>query len=112
MSNYQDVDLIEIAEARVRKTLSEQFFDDKAKMARKLKQIFKQYDVDGSGELSYDEFECAMIKDLNMVGMRKEVRLLFDKYDNDCSNQLSIYHNIDIYIYTQKTPVFQKYYEL
>ena len=89
MSNYQDVDLIEIAEARVRKTLSEQFFDDKAKMARKLKQIFKQYDVDGSGELSYDEFECAMIKDLNMVGMRKEVRLLFDKYDNDCSDTIN-----------------------
>merc|ERR1711991_1020778 len=49
----------------------------------------KQYDADESGDLSYNEFECAMIKDLNMVGMRKGVKLLFDKYDNDCSDTIN-----------------------
>jgi calcyphosin len=82
-------DLVEIAEGRIRKTLFEQYFGDKSKMERKLKQIFSQYDVDGSGELSYDEFECAMVKDLNMVGMRKEVKLIFDKYDDDCSESIN-----------------------
>ena len=67
MSNNQDKDLIEIAEARVRKTLSEQFFDDKAKMTRKLKQIFKQYDVDGSGELSYDDFSSSIMGSHHMM---------------------------------------------
>ena len=84
-----DEDLIEIAENRVKKTLGEQYFGDTAKMKRKLEQIFKQYDADGSGDLSYNEFECAMIKDLNMVGMRKEVKLLFDKYDADCSDSIN-----------------------
>ena len=58
MSNYQDVDLIEIAEARVRKTLSEQFFDDKAKMARKLKQIFNDF----AASLSKPCMPCAWTK--------------------------------------------------
>ena len=34
-----------------------------------------------------------MIKDLNMVGMRKEVKLLFDKYDGETARQHQLHLN-------------------
>ena len=69
--------------------LDEKFMGDEIKMKKQLENIFKQYDTSGDGELGYDEFECAMIRDLNLVGVRNSLRALFDKYDTDYSDTMN-----------------------
>ena len=45
--------------------------------------------ISGDNRLQYDEFECALVRDLNIVGMHRAVRGLFDRYDDDYSERLS-----------------------
>ena len=81
------IDGVELA---LRSSLGEKHFDDKKKMKQHLAKIFGQYDTSGSGNLSYNEFETALMRDLNLVGCRNELRGLFERYDDDCSETLSM----------------------
>jgi calcyphosin len=82
-------DMIELAESQIRDALDDKFMGDENKMKKQLENIFKQYDTTGNGELGYNEFECAMVRDLNLVGVRNALRALFDKYDTDYSDTMN-----------------------
>ena len=89
MGKQSSDDAVELAENRIRDAVDEKFMGDENKMRKSLEKIFKQYDTSGNGELGYAEFECAMVKDLNMVGIRNSLRSLFDKYDVDYSDTMN-----------------------
>lgn len=63
-------------------------FADDATQAAKLDAIFRHFDTDKSGWISFDEFNAALVR-LNFVGVQKEVASLFDRYDADGSGVLS-----------------------
>ena len=80
---------IDLLESQLRASLGAKHFDDRAKMEQALKKTFGQYDTSGDGRLQYEEFECALVRDLNFVGLHRVIRGLFERYDSDCSDRLS-----------------------
>jgi len=63
-------------------------FADEETQCAKLDAIFRHFDSDKSGWISFDEFNAALVR-LNFVGVQKEVAALFDRYDADGSGVLS-----------------------
>lgn len=80
---------IDLLESQLRSSLGAKHFDDRSKMEKSLRQVFGQYDTSGDGRLQYEEFECALVRDLNFVGLHRVIRGLFERYDSDCSERLS-----------------------
>ena len=76
-------------EARLRESLAAKHFGDRSKMMKQLQGVFQQYDTSEDGSLQYEEFECAMVRDLNFVGVHRAIAGLFDRYDSDCNGRLS-----------------------
>jgi len=68
-----------------------------ASETRKLEQVFKSFDIDGSGAVSFEEFRLAMERfglstggEENVSGCTTEIMLaLFERYDPDGSGELS-----------------------
>ncbi len=80
---------IDLLESQLRASLGAKHFGERPKMEQALKKVFAQYDTSGDGSLQYDEFECAMVRDLNFVGVHRVIRGLFERYDTDCTDRLS-----------------------
>ena len=69
-------------------------FADVGTQAYKVKQYFKKYDEDGSGDLQFPEFDKALVEILAIDenprrGMLAGRRALFDRYDRDTTGDLS-----------------------
>jgi Ca2+-binding EF-hand superfamily protein len=62
-------------------------FADIEVRARKLIKLFRHFDVDDSGVISYPEFLASMTK-LNFVGCTREIEALYNKYDDDASGTI------------------------
>jgi hypothetical protein len=56
---------------------------------RTLKMAFQQFDADGSGEISFHEFERALERFGAMAVPQDVLRALFDRYNKDQSDALS-----------------------
>eukprot|EP01041_Mallomonas_annulata_P006525 gene6525-13206_t len=54
---------------------------------RKLKDMFKYFDINHSGFIDYQKFVAAMAN-LNFVGVQREVDALFNRYDVDASGMI------------------------
>lgn len=80
---------IDLLETKLRESLNGRHFGEKSKILGEIKKVFAQYDTSGDNRLTYDEFECALVRDLNIVGMHRAIRGLFDRYDDDYSERLS-----------------------
>jgi Ca2+-binding EF-hand superfamily protein len=80
------VDLLE--EQLRRKMETETGFADDATKVAKLNRIFRHFNADNDGFLSFEEFNAALVR-LNFVGVQKEIRAMFDRYDEDASDYLS-----------------------
>jgi calcyphosin len=80
---------IDLLETKLRESLNGRHFGEKSKMKAEIKKVFQQYDTSGDNRLQFDEFECALVRDLNIVGMHRAIRGLFDRYDDDYSERLS-----------------------
>jgi len=78
-----------LLECKLRDRLNSKHFGDKKKMKSEIKKVFSQYDTSGDNRLQFEEFECALVRDLNIVGMHRAMRGLFDRYDDDYSERLS-----------------------
>uniref|UniRef100_A0A7S1CH19 EF-hand domain-containing protein n=1 Tax=Bicosoecida sp. CB-2014 TaxID=1486930 RepID=A0A7S1CH19_9STRA len=76
-------------EARLRtKVESLSGFADEETQAAKLDAVFRHFDSDKSGFISFDEYNAALVR-LNFVGVQAAVAALFDRYDADGSGVLS-----------------------
>ena len=69
-------------------------FADVGTQAYKVKQYFKKYDEDGSGDLQFPEFDKALVEILaideeSSARMLAGRRALFDRYDRDTTEDLS-----------------------
>jgi Ca2+-binding EF-hand superfamily protein len=80
---------IDLVETKLRDSLMGKHFGEKSKMKAEIKKVFQQYDTSGDNKLTFEEFECALVRDFNLVGMHRAVRGLFDRYDDDYSERLS-----------------------
>ena len=80
---------LDLMEKRIRDRLESktQYGDDKKK-ASLLKKLFNRVDLDGSGTVSRPEFEAMMVQELNLVGQHKMLMRLFERYDEDASEEI------------------------
>lgn len=80
---------LNLIEKRIRDRLESktQYGDDKKKAAL-LQKLFARVDVDGSGTVGRSEFEAMMVQELNLVGQHKLLMRLFDRYDEDASEEI------------------------
>ena len=65
---------IDLLETKLRESLNGRHFGEKSKILGEIKKVFAQYDTSGDNRLTYDEFECALVRDLNIVGMHRAIR--------------------------------------
>lgn len=76
-------------ERRLRgKIESDSGFADEPTQAAKLMAVFRHFNTDKDGWISFEEFQAALVR-LNFVGVQRETKALFDRYDSDGSGFLS-----------------------
>eukprot|EP01138_Halocafeteria_seosinensis_P005084 gb/GECG01005197.1/.p1 GENE.gb/GECG01005197.1/~~gb/GECG01005197.1/.p1 ORF type:complete len:257 (+),score=35.36 gb/GECG01005197.1/:1-771(+) len=63
-------------------------FSDEATQCHQLNKVFRFFNADKDGWLSFQEFNAALVR-LNFVGKQDEVAALFERYDTDGSGYLS-----------------------
>ena len=80
---------LNLLEQRIRSRLeSKTQYGDNKKKAALLKKMFVRVDLDGSGTVGRSEFEAMMVTELNLVGQHKMLMRLFDRYDEDASEEV------------------------
>jgi len=71
-----------------RKIESDSGFADEATQAAKLMQVFRHFNTAKDGWITFEEFNAALVR-LNFVGVQRETKALFDRFDTDGSGVLS-----------------------
>ena len=65
-------------------------FADLDRQAHELTKIFRKFDVDGSGSLTFDEFEKVLVEIKCNHVRESSRRALFDRYDDDLNGQVNL----------------------
>jgi len=65
-------------------------FADIDRQAHELTKIFRKFDLDGSGSLTFDEFEKVLVEIKCNHVRESSRRALFDRYDDDLNGQVNL----------------------
>ena len=88
--NYSSERNVDVLENLLREKINALtgFSDNPQTKMKKVEQVFQFFDTHKTGQITFSQFERAMVQ-LNFVGMQREIEGLFNRFDDDHGGSLS-----------------------